>query len=228
MNQKRPWPGVPNRNSWKSSARVSRPKSNATVVVVLPATGAGSTPSLASVITSSVCTGGISEMELISVVLPTPNPPLTTIFTDAGSDGTGPVLLQLALQAVDDAQVHGRVPFPALRVRVHAQPAGPGQVVDQHPDHTERQPERGPQLGQGHVRASREVVQAAGFRVQPGDVVVVATVVRDRHDGFQQQVLVDDGPAAGDGERADPLAFPHFGCLHGSAPLSPVRHVSTG
>ena len=42
---------------------------------------------LASVITASVETGSISEMDLTKVVLPTPNPPATTIFVDVAVGG---------------------------------------------------------------------------------------------------------------------------------------------
>lgn len=61
---------------------VTRPKSIATVVVVFPSSPASSsTPTLASVITSSVRSGAISLTEPTSVVLPTPNAPTTRILT---------------------------------------------------------------------------------------------------------------------------------------------------
>src|SRR6476661_7874393 len=53
-----------------------RPKSIATVVVVLSGTSPGSsTPTEAVVISCSVSRGGISDRERTSVVFPTPNPP---------------------------------------------------------------------------------------------------------------------------------------------------------
>src|SRR3954453_19014283 len=53
-----------------------RPKSIATVVVVLSGTSPGSsTPTEAEVISCSVSSGGISDRERTSVVFPTPNPP---------------------------------------------------------------------------------------------------------------------------------------------------------
>src|SRR5436305_14036298 len=83
MNQNRCCPGVPNRYSTSPSSRVTRPKSMATVVVVLSGTwDRSSTPALASVITASVVSGTISETEPTKVVLPTPKPPATTILTD--------------------------------------------------------------------------------------------------------------------------------------------------
>src|SRR6185437_11270027 len=83
MNQNRCWPGVPNRYRISPASRVSRPKSMATVVVVLSGVcDKSSTPSLAAVITASVVSGVISDTEPTKVVLPTPKPPATTIFTE--------------------------------------------------------------------------------------------------------------------------------------------------
>src|SRR5690349_10836642 len=83
MNQKRVWPGVPNRYRIRSRSIEMRPKSMATVVVVLPGTlRVSSTPTPADVMIASVVSGVISETEPTSVVLPTPNPPAMTIFAD--------------------------------------------------------------------------------------------------------------------------------------------------
>src|ERR1700742_4015344 len=58
-----------------------RPKSMATVVVVLsPVWVRSSMPAEALVMTASVRSGLISETAPTNVVLPTPNPPATTIF----------------------------------------------------------------------------------------------------------------------------------------------------
>src|SRR5947208_14789659 len=60
-----------------------RPKSIATVVVDLSGTcDRSSTSVLATVMTASVVSGVISDTEPTKVVLPTPKPPATTIFTD--------------------------------------------------------------------------------------------------------------------------------------------------
>src|SRR6266540_1817346 len=60
---------------------VMRPKSMATVVVVLPGTAVmSSTPTETSVIASSVVSGVISDTDPTKVVLPTPNPPATRIL----------------------------------------------------------------------------------------------------------------------------------------------------
>src|SRR5690606_9047237 len=85
MNQKRYWPGVPNRYSTRSSARLMRPKSMATVGVDLLSIPARlSIPALALVTRASVLNGTISETAPTSGVLPTPNPPATTIFAEVG------------------------------------------------------------------------------------------------------------------------------------------------
>ena len=62
----------------------------ATVVVTLPGTTVrSSTPSEAAVITASVVSGAISETAPTKVVLPTPKPPATTIFTDVVGPAAG-------------------------------------------------------------------------------------------------------------------------------------------
>ncbi len=65
-----------------------RPKSMATVVVVLfGVPRRSSTPTLASVIGSSMRSGVTSETLPTKVVLPTPNAPATTIFADRVTAG---------------------------------------------------------------------------------------------------------------------------------------------
>src|SRR5688572_19482455 len=92
MNPNRSWPGVPNRYSFSVESMVTQPKSIATVVVVLPTRMPGSsTPTDSMVITASVVSGSISEMAPTVVVLPTPKPPATTIFTGSGGAARRPV-----------------------------------------------------------------------------------------------------------------------------------------
>src|SRR3954468_14935393 len=84
-NAYRSWPGVPNRYSRSDSSRLIRPKSSATVVVTLPGTRSlWSTPAAAVVMSASVSSGSISEIDPTNVVFPTPKPPLITIFTETG------------------------------------------------------------------------------------------------------------------------------------------------
>ncbi len=89
MNRNRSCPGVPNRYSHRLPGSAIRPKSIATVVVVLvaPASPASSTPSECSVIAASVVSGSMSEIEPMNVVLPTAKPPAMTIFTTVGAAG---------------------------------------------------------------------------------------------------------------------------------------------
>src|SRR5690625_2998458 len=83
MNQNRAWPGVPNMYMTSSSSIVMRPKSIATVVVVLSGvTEVSSCGTLASVMIASVVTGGTSDTERTNVVLPAPTPPAMTILLD--------------------------------------------------------------------------------------------------------------------------------------------------
>src|SRR4051794_40973769 len=69
-----------------------RPKSRATVVVVLPLTAeVSSMPIERSVISASVTSGSISDTAPTKVVLPTPKPPLITILTATGDNGADPL-----------------------------------------------------------------------------------------------------------------------------------------
>ena len=52
------------------------------MVVLFGVFAKSSTPALASVITASVASGTISDTDPTNVVLPTPNPPATTIFAE--------------------------------------------------------------------------------------------------------------------------------------------------
>src|SRR5690554_6278142 len=82
MKPKRSWPGVPNRYITRLSSTVMRPKSIATVVVVLPPVCVrSSTPADTEVIAASVRSGSISEIDPTKVVLPTPKPPAITNLT---------------------------------------------------------------------------------------------------------------------------------------------------
>src|SRR4249920_2975014 len=144
MNQNRCWPGVPNRYRMSPASRVTRPKSMATVVVVLSGTcDRSSTPVLAAVMTASVVSGVISETDPTKVVLPTPKPPATTILTDViAASVTSPVaVLELAKST--------EYPFEQVKVRSSAlmvELVDPDQsfhrhVGDQDAGHTERHPE---------------------------------------------------------------------------------------
>src|SRR5581483_12112449 len=122
---------------------VMRPKSMATVVVRLSGTAArSSTPSDTSVIACSVFSGGISDSVPTMVVLPTPNPPATRIFSGVGTEipasgpaSTGAESIEQPSQDLLTRSAVGR----HRRRGVHRQVAGLGQVADQHPCHADRQ-----------------------------------------------------------------------------------------
>src|ERR1051326_259262 len=89
-----------------------RPKSIATVVVDLSGTcDKSSTSVLATVMTASVVSGVISDTEPTNVVLPTPNPPATTILTDVMA---GPSDLGWATLDLTESTKH---PFEQVEVR---------------------------------------------------------------------------------------------------------------
>src|SRR5215471_4765284 len=162
MNPNRSWPGAPNRYMTRVSSTVMRPKSMATVVVVLPWMWRGSSmPVDTLVIAASVRRGSISEMAPTKVVLPTPKPPAMTNLTD--------VMRVAALSAVDcttrnivwagwvsgvsdgpDAfdhlGEHGQLDLDGIGV-VHVEEAGRDQVVGEDHDDTDHQVEVGGDLG---------------------------------------------------------------------------------
>src|ERR1022692_2730285 len=145
MNQKRSWPGVPKRYSTRCEPMVIRPKSIATVVVVLLSTSVRSSkPALALVKASSVRSGRTSLIALTSVVLPAPKPPAIRILTavsgpTAASEGAEP--MQHLLQQIGAGLVTGR------SLRQYGDLALGNEVGKQDPDHAERQREVGREVG---------------------------------------------------------------------------------
>src|SRR5262249_55434412 len=149
MNQKRSWPGVPNRYSTRWVPMVSRPKSIATVVVVfVPTPVRSSVPTLARVRASSVCSGRTSLIAPTSVVLPTPNPPAIRILKKAkkmsakSSESAEPMqdLLQQGGTGLLTCGPWGTYDDPALR----------DEVGEKYADHPERQPRGGCHVGDRH------------------------------------------------------------------------------
>src|SRR5882724_3379794 len=117
------------------------PKSMATVVVVLAGVWpTSSTPAAADVISDSVVSGVMSEMDATVVVLPTPNPPAMTIFTGVG-----------ASRYVSDATYHSHDQLGVGCVgRAHdmdVETAVGVQVGDEDLRHAEVQPQFGRDLG---------------------------------------------------------------------------------
>src|SRR5919112_2878174 len=111
-----------------------RPKSIATVVVVLSGTAAtSSTPIDAAVSASSVSSGGISESVRTIVVLPTPKPLATTIFS-------GISVVSARTEALQETDQQGGVRTPVApggHRLVHREVLGAGEVADQDPGHSD-------------------------------------------------------------------------------------------
>src|SRR3954468_8606541 len=122
-----------------SRSRLTRPKSIATVVVVLSGVDdRSSTSVLAWVITASVVSGMISETDPTNVVFPTPKPPPTMIFTEV-MPGEAPGL-ELAKSNENPFQ-HLEVGLPLGEGGLmHAHQAFVCHVRDEHARDAERQP----------------------------------------------------------------------------------------
>src|SRR5918996_551953 len=134
MKPNRSCPGVPNRYKRRPPSKVMRPKSMATVVVVLSGSQlASSTFTLTEVIAASVLSGTISETAPTKVVFPTPKPPEMTILTDFGCPLT-PVSSKGA-DAID--QPPDQLLVLGCR-RGRLQHAVGDQIADQHPRDTYR------------------------------------------------------------------------------------------
>src|SRR5690606_35495734 len=155
MKWNRSWPGVPNRYRMRSLSRVMRPKSIATVVVVLAVSAESSSiPSLTSVMTASERSGSISEMAPTKVVLPTPNPPATTILTGSvrrASEALDSIEHLLQLGGVGEAVVCGD---GRLVLRLRDLDGSPlGEVRLPHSPGADRHVQTGCQLVQRHAAA---------------------------------------------------------------------------
>src|SRR4051812_17207031 len=120
----------------------------ATVVVDLPGVLArSSTPSDSLVTSASVRRGTISETDPTRVVLPTPNPPATTIFVEAA--------VRLPLESAESTEG----PFEEVEAFVVGGVLGQGrldmdealldEVAEQHPDDADRALHEGRHLGDG-------------------------------------------------------------------------------
>src|SRR5215469_15907187 len=130
----------------RSSRTVIRPKSIATVVVVLSSTpSSSSTSTLGSLRISSVRSGLISLTEETSVVLPAPNPPATRILIDTGPATAGSA--SESSKSISDILEHLRVGQPAPSRRTDCDQPVLAHVGEQDPDDAEREVEVGSQVG---------------------------------------------------------------------------------
>src|SRR5258708_12557663 len=150
MNQKRSWPGVPNKYSVRLDGNVIRPKSMATVVVVLRATPVtSSTPMLRSLSVSSVRSGRISLIAETRVVLPTPNPPATRILVVVG----GPAPPAAASECSEPIQNAPQQPLPGYRSplrRQYPHRSLPAHIPHPHPSHPPPTPTPSPPTPPAH------------------------------------------------------------------------------
>src|SRR5262245_15661459 len=191
MKPNRSCPGVPNRYSFSVGSMVMQPKSIATVVVVLRGVCVrSSTPAATSVMAASVVSGSISEMEPTAVVLPTPKPPAITSLT--GSGGLTAVTSAAAAgaagsvrvtdypsgvgdgtQGVDHPAQDGGVVRDAGVGDVHRQQPGGPQVLREHPDHVQVQPQPGRELRDGLrlPAGGDDVVLLEGELVEHGETL---------------------------------------------------------
>src|SRR6266550_3535932 len=177
-----------------------RPKSMATVVVVFPRMAdRSSTPSERAVMTASVVSGGISETAPTKVVLPTPNPPATTILTGIGGSGRGGGGVRRSARAKSIEQ-----PFQDCCVRasvaggvreVYGEVAAGGEVTDQYPGHPDRDLQVRRQL-RHRQRRGAELDDHASLRLQRRQPAGAELGGRDER--LERQVQADrTGPAAG-------------------------------
>src|SRR6185436_15240416 len=223
MNQNRDCPGVPNRYSTRSAPKVIRPKSMATVVVVLPGTVAMlSTVSPAEVISASVVSGVISEMAPTSVVLPTPNPPATTILADVIRLLARPRCWSKSVKSnenpFEDVDAVGDV--AAFRHVVENEHVRADHVGDQDAHHAQREAEVRGDLGQRLRAVATQVDDAALVAVGVLGRVLPALA------GLQQRLDRDVagrlGATAGHRVRTDEPAAWIVGLSHpGTPPLRP-------
>src|SRR5919202_6836412 len=124
-----------------------RPKSMATVVVVLFGVAVrSSTPTEALVMTASVRSGTISETAPTKVVLPAPNPPDTTIFVEREGRRSEP------LKATEHPPQECWITFVAVGRRglEDLDQAEVDHVGDDDAGHPEGDPQLGCDLGHGH------------------------------------------------------------------------------
>src|SRR5258708_3744022 len=136
MNQNRSCPGVPNRYTVRSSRIVIRPKSSATVVVVLRSTPVRlSTGVPAALSSSSVDSGRISLTEPTRVVLPTPKPPAMSTLRATGRTCLSSVSSEAA-KAIHDLLEDAAVGQPGPRARVvHVVGGPPAPAAEGGPGH---------------------------------------------------------------------------------------------
>src|SRR5215207_9051258 len=187
----------------RSLSRETRPKSIATVVVVLFGVwDRSSTPALASVMTASVVSGSISETAPTSVVLPTPKPPAMTIFADvvAALESTQAVGLEVS-KSIQHPLHQGEIRSIGWGVAlVHPHESLLRHVTHQHPRHAERHPQVGGDL---RYRACPPAEVADELPLRRGRLRRAVAEPGRRDECLDRQLVVRPGPPAGDRVRPD-------------------------
>jgi hypothetical protein len=205
MNQNRCWPGVPNRYRTRPASSVTRPKSIATVVVVLSGTcDRSSTLSEAAVITASVVSGVISDTEPTNVVLPTPKPPATMIFTEVISESSA----SGAPETISEPAKSTKYPFQQLDVRtalrvvelVDSHQAIHRHVGDEDPCHSQRHLQYRRDLGH-RPPAPAELQDRLALRAEPR--MTARVIARGRDHRLDLQLIPRLGPPPRDRVRPD-------------------------
>src|SRR5487761_919443 len=205
IGQNRGWPGVPNKYRIRSRARVIRPKSIATVVVVfVPEPCSGSTALLAWVIHASVLTGGISDTAATRVVFPTPNPPATTIFADVTFGGTRSGELA---KAINDSLQQPVVVGGCVGIFVDLHVIGGGQVLKEHAGDAKRHPGVRRQFRHRLRAERRPLIQPPRLWRHPQGGGGVVALNQDQR--VHVQVMAGPGPPAGQHVRTDPGVTGH-------------------
>src|SRR5260370_19771405 len=179
-----------------SSSMLMRPKSIATVVVVLRSTPVSrSMPLLASVSSASVCSGRISVTAQTMVVWPAPKPPAIRILIETG--------VLAGLSAISESAKPIGDPPEELRIRqlrwryrpVNHDEASVQKVSENDPDHPDGQLEVGPEI----CHRRRHVAQAQHRQVLG---VQISGIGQDPASRRHPRAR-GDSPARGPGPAAD-------------------------
>src|SRR5215216_3797459 len=198
-NQNRSWPGVPKRYSTSSSLREMRPKSMATVVVVLPSTpNVSSTPTLFSVSSSSVRSGLISLIEPTSVVLPAPKPPAISILIAVGTPSSANIRSEGA-EATDHRPEYRLVGVGRTARFARQDEAAVEQVAEEDSHDADRQVEV-----RGDLRNRRRTLAQVDDPGLLGTKLTDQLRRLDRHDQRDEVELAAAGPGAAAGHRVGP------------------------
>lgn len=155
-------------------------------------------PSLAAVMTASVVSGEISDTAPTKVVLPTPKPPATTIFTEVVGPAAGVGL---------EAAKSNENPFQKREVRL---PLGVPRLLDADESALGHVPHEDTSDSERHLEQCRDFGHRSQFRAQIADHLVLGDQAvrgapaawRRGDQRFDGELVTWAGPSAGDGVRA--------------------------